>query len=81
MPRQSQRKTDAMGIGDRPSVTLIAPDGSGSTTVMTTSAFNNLVYGQGYRPEGVSTEDAYARLLDESTGDDPTPMTEAPTEG
>lgn len=68
------RKGTARTASDRPSVTLVAPDDSGTTTVHTTTAFNNLVYGQGYRPEGASVEEAYARLLDETTGDEPTPM-------
>ena len=78
MPRGKQATT---GTGtDRPAVTLVAPDDSGSTTVHTTTAFNNLVFGQGYRPENASVEEAYARLLDETTGDEPSPMTEAPAE-
>ena len=73
------RKRSADPAGDRPSVTLTAPDDSGTTTVHTTTAFNNLVYGQGYRPEGSTVEEAYARLLDETTGDEPSPMQEPST--
>ena len=40
----------------------------------TTTAFNNLVFGQGYAPEDGNVTEAYARLLEETTGDDPTPM-------
>ena len=61
-------------MADRPSVRLTAPDGSGETTVHTTTAFNNLVFGQGYAPEDGNVTEAYARLLEETTGDDPTPM-------
>jgi hypothetical protein len=77
MPRKGTAPKLAV---DRPAVTLVAPDESGTTTVHTTVAFNNLVYGEGYRPEGASVEEAYARLLGETTPEDDPPAMADTTE-
>lgn len=63
----------------RPEVVLVSSDGEGETTVHTTTAFNNLVYGQGYKPKSGTVEDGYRTLLEgaaEKSGE-PVPMTPA----
>jgi hypothetical protein len=62
----------------RPEVVLV-DSSENETTVHTTTAFNNLVYGQGYKPKSGTVEEAYMSLLEgaaEKSGE-PVPMTPA----
>lgn len=75
MPTKS--RNSANSEPERPAVTLIDVNDN-ETTVHTTIAFNNLVYGQGYRPKTGSIGDAYALLLEATAKatdpDAPVPM-------
>ena len=50
-------------------IVLSGPNGEGETTVSTTTAFNNLVYGGGFTPRDMTVEDAYAALLAAAQGE------------
>lgn len=77
MARKSTARSGAEKA--RPEVALVSPDGEGETTVHTTTAFNNLVYGQGYTTKSGTVEEGYLTLLEgaaEKSGE-PVPMTPA----
>lgn len=73
--RNTPNQRSQTASADRPSVVL--KSGDQETTVHTTTAFNNLVFGHGYSPKSGSVEEAYAALLKETSAaaDQPVPMT------
>lgn len=63
-------------------VVLVSPEGVESE-VTSPTAFNNLVYGQGYKPKTGTADEAYTKLVsthnESAAGQTPTPRATTPT--